>query len=132
LFEQLNDIKEMQFLEFSYHRIAKIAPLLLEHYKIPEDKVKLIFGSFYEIKCPDETMDFVLLSQALHHAAEVERLLAEIHRVLKKNGVAIVIGEQKCGWKLVAYKMLERWRDIVFGNPHSQILCYISRAGVFP
>lgn len=129
LFEQLNDIKEMQFLEFSYHRIAKIAPLLLEHYRIPEDKVKLILGSFYEIKCPDETMDFVLLSQALHHAAEVERLLAEIYRVLKKDGVVIIIGEQKCGWKFVIYKMLERWRDIVFGNRHSNNIMLYKQSG---
>lgn len=129
MFEQLNEIKEMQFLEFSYHRIAKIAHLLLEHYKIPDDKVKLILGSFYEIKCPDETMDFVLLSQALHHAAEVERLLSEIHRVLKKNGVAIIIGEQRCGYKLVIYKMLQRWRDIMFGNRQSKNILLYKQSG---
>lgn len=110
----------MQFLEFSYHRIVKIAPLLLEHYKIPEDKVKLILGSFYEIKCPDETMDFVLLSQTFHHAAEAERLLAEIYRVLKKNGVVVIIGEHNCGWKTVTYKMLQRIRDIVLGDLNSE------------
>ena len=31
---------------------------MLEHYQIPEDRVKLVSGSFYEIKCPDESMDF--------------------------------------------------------------------------
>lgn len=129
LIEELNDITEMWFLEFSYHRIAKIAPLLLEHYKIPENKVKLILGSFYEINCPNETLDFVLLSQALHHAAEVERLLAEIHRVLKKNGVVIIIGEQKCGWKLVVYNALERWRDIIFGNRYSQSIMLYKQSG---
>lgn len=125
----MNDIKEMLFLEFSYHRIAKIAPLLLEHYKVPGDKVKLIIGSFYEINYPDESMDFVLLSQTLHHAAEVERLLSEIHRVLKKKGVVIVIGEHNCGWKLAAYKMLQRIRDVVFGNWHSERIMLYKQSG---
>lgn len=123
------DMEEMQFLEFSWHRIAKIAPLILEHYQIPEDRVKLVSGSFYEIKCPDESMDFVLLSQALHHADDVERLLTEAHRVLKKGRVALIIGEHNKGVKFCLKCMTEILRDIVIGDYHSQRISLYGQSG---
>ena len=89
------DMKEMFYLDFSYHRVCKIAPLILEHYKIPENKISLIRGSFYETGLPDSSMDFVLLSQAFHHAYEPDRLLQEVIRILKADGVVLIIGEPK-------------------------------------
>jgi SAM-dependent methyltransferase len=38
-------------------------------------------------------MDFAFMSQALHHADRPDALLAEVARVLKPSGAAIVIGE---------------------------------------
>lgn len=128
LFNYLN-ILEMQFLEFSEHRITKIAPLILEHYRIPEDKVKLILGSFYEIKCPDESMDFIVLSQAFHHAANVECLLAEMNRVLKKEGVVIIIGEHNRGTKFVFHCMAQRIWDILCGEYHSEHIELYKQSG---
>lgn len=118
IFKYLNIIT-MDFLEFSEYRITKIAPLVLEHYKIPEDKIKLVVGSFYEIKIPDQSMDFVLLSQAFHHAADVECLLREIHRILKKRGIVIIIGEHNLGKKYTWCCIKNLLLDILFGNYNS-------------
>ena len=128
LFNQL-DIKEMQFLEFSEHRIVKIAPLILQHYDIPSDKVKLILGSFYETKCPDESMDFILLSQAFHHAADVESLLKEMYRILKKDGIVIIIGEHYCDTKFVFHCMQERLVDNICGNYNSDKIKLYKQSG---
>ena len=129
IFREYQHIEEMQFLEFSYHRIAKIAPLILEHYDIPEDKVKLIQGSFYEVKCPDECMDFVLLSQALHHADDIERLLAETYRILKKDGIVIIIGEHKMSNKAIFERMCGIAKDVISGDRNSDRCLLYRQAG---
>lgn len=128
LFRQLS-ISEMEFLEFSEHRIMKIAPLILQHYDIPSDKVKLILGSFYETKCPNESMDFILLSQAFHHATDVERLLKEIYRILRKEGVVIIIGEHYCNAKYVFQCMQERIIDYITGNFNSDKIMLYKQSG---
>lgn len=86
-------VEHVHCLEFSEYRLVNIGPTVLKHYEVPPDKVTLVVGSFYELKLNDASLDFVLLSAALHHADEPERLLKEVSRVLKPDGVVIIIGE---------------------------------------
>jgi len=89
----LGKINKLYCLEYSKHRLLKIGPKVLEHYNVPKEKIVLVFGSFYDLHIKDNSMDFVFLSQAFHHADNPEKLLQEIHRVLKPNGIVIIIGE---------------------------------------
>lgn len=91
------DITKLYCLEYSKHRLLKIGPKVLEHYRISSDKVVLILGSFYDLKLKNSSVDFILLSAAFHHADDPDRLLNEIKRVLKPRGVVIIIGEHVCG-----------------------------------
>lgn len=86
-------VDKMYCLEYSKHRLTEIGPVVLEHYNIPKDKVVLVYGSFYELKLSDNSVDFILLAQAFHHADKPKDLLTEIDRVLKPGGVVIIIGE---------------------------------------
>ena len=88
-----HELKIIRNLEFSKHRIFNIAPNIFEKLNIPPSKVELILGSFLDLKVPSESVDIVLLSQAFHHCFEPDKLLTEISRVLKPNGVVIIIGE---------------------------------------
>ena len=90
-----NFVSKVYCVEMSRHRLFKIGPKLLEHYKIPHDKVELCLGSFYDTKFPDNTLDFVLLAAAFHHADDPDKLLLELRRVLKPDGVVLIIGEHK-------------------------------------
>lgn len=94
LFDRLS-LSRMDYLEFSYNRLAQIAPRLLTHYGIPSDKCFLRLGSFYETEYQDGSFDFVLLSQALHHAEKVDLLMKEVRRILRDDGRVIIIGETK-------------------------------------
>lgn len=80
-------------VEYSQHRLLKLGPEVLEHYNVPKDKVILCLGSFYELKLPKQSLDFILLAQAFHHADRPHVLLAEIRRVLKPDGLVLIIGE---------------------------------------
>jgi SAM-dependent methyltransferase len=86
-------VERLYCVEYSQHRLLKIGPAVLEHYGTTPDRVVLALGSFYDVRLPDASVDFVFMSQALHHADEPERLLAELARVLRPDGVVIVMGE---------------------------------------
>lgn len=86
-------VNKLYCLEYSKHRLLKIGPKVLEHYNILKDKIVLVYGSFYNLHLQDNSVDFVFLSQAFHHADKPEKLLTEIKRVLKKDGVVIITGE---------------------------------------
>ena len=86
-------VERLYCVEFSEHRLLKLGPAVLGHYGIPPERVVLAFGSFYELGLADGSADFAFMSQALHHADEPDRLLAEVARVLKPDGVVLVIGE---------------------------------------
>jgi len=88
-------VRKLYCVEYSAHRLLKIGPRVLQKYGVPRDKVVMCLGSFYTLKLPDSSLDFVLLSEALHHADRPLDLLAEIRRVLKPEGAVLIIGEPK-------------------------------------
>ena len=94
-FASIESIRKIYCLEFSKHRLLKHGPALLDHYQVPPDRVELVLGSFYDLRLPDRSMDFVFLAAAFHHADRPKELLAEIRRVLTPSGVVIIIGEHK-------------------------------------
>lgn len=96
-------IDRLYCVEMSRHRLLTIGPKMLEHYGVPQERVVLCLGSFYHLRLPDESLEFVLLSQAFHHASEPERLLGEIGRILKPGGIAVVIGEHMLHPELKSY-----------------------------
>lgn len=84
-------------VEYSEHRLLKLGPNLLSHFGVPPGRVVLCLGSFYDLRLDDDSLDFVLLAQALHHADRPEQLLEEVRRVLKPGGTLYVLGEHLVG-----------------------------------
>jgi ubiquinone/menaquinone biosynthesis C-methylase UbiE len=56
-------------------------------------KVNLIEGLFTPLLFEDSTLDLVVSSSSLHHAESLEGVLKEIKRVLKKDGLLIILNE---------------------------------------
>ena len=86
-------VEKLYCLEYSSHRLLKIGPKLLDYYNVPKNKVVLVLGDFYNLRLPNSSLDFLILVQAFHHADHPEKLLDEMKRVLKPNGIIIITGE---------------------------------------
>jgi len=135
-------IEKLFCLEFSRHRLLDIGPVVLDHYQVPRDRVVLVRGSFYDLRVANQSLDFVFMSQAFHHADEPERLLAEICRVLKPNGVVILLGEHVMPLRMTqvrqAIKFLVsrlvpgRWHRRLFGRQLSVPRFYSTEKQLFP
>ena len=100
-------INKLYCIEMSEHRIHHYAPKILDHYKISPNKVELCLGSFYDLKLDDHCLDFILLSQAYHHADDPKRLLKEIDRVLKNDGYLFIVGEHFYPTRIVSFRIFK-------------------------
>jgi SAM-dependent methyltransferase len=113
-------VERVYAVERSRHRLETLGPALLRHYGVPADAVVLRPGSLSELGLPDDCLDFVFLSQALGHADRPKRLLAEVRRVLARDGVALVIGEPLFEARLFRRRTKHLLREAVArALPHS-------------
>jgi ArsR family transcriptional regulator len=72
-----------------------------------------------------DSADLALLSQALHHAKEPARVLAEAHRVLRPGGRLLVLDLREHQEAWVARKLGDRW----LGFSEKQLRELITAAG---
>lgn len=86
-------VQRLYCLEYSKHRLLTPGPRALDHYGVDPGRVMLAYGSFYELRLEPGSLDFAFLSQAFHHADRSAALLAELRRVLRPNGIVIIVGE---------------------------------------
>lgn len=80
-------------LDSSKHYLYKIMPRVVELMKGAWGKVITIEGFFTPLLIQDGLLDSVVASSALHHADNLEAVLKEIRRVLKKDGVLFILNE---------------------------------------
>jgi ubiquinone/menaquinone biosynthesis C-methylase UbiE len=90
---KLPQVKYVHSVEISKHRLELLAAPTFRMLNADSDKLKRYIGSFYDLKFENESIDYIFLSQAFHHAEMPLKLLTECNRVLKKNGKLILIGE---------------------------------------
>jgi len=83
---------QLTAVDFSKHRIHKLAPLTLKHYG-HNYPVELIRGDFLDLGLEQNSFDIILLSQAFHHSQSPVELLQEINRLGKHGAKILIIGE---------------------------------------
>ena len=107
ILSKYENVEFIDAVEFSHHRIAKLAPITIESLGGDMNKINRIYGSFYDIKREDNYYDFIILSQAYHHAEFPLKLFHECDRVLKKGGKIIIIGEHIIGFKTIIRRFIK-------------------------
>jgi ArsR family transcriptional regulator len=83
-------------------------------------------GELEKLPVPDESVDVALFSQALHHAADPARALAEAVRILVPGGRVLVLdlGEHDQAW--VRERLGDRW----LGFSREQLSTLFEHAGL--
>ena len=120
LLSRCEQVKNIDALDFSWHRISELAPVTCDKFGANKDKIQRIFGSFYDIKKEKDEYDLIFMSQAFHHANNPVQLLVECDRVLKsKKGGVVLVGEHlvtPCMFlkRIVKHFMLTRKININF------------------
>jgi ArsR family transcriptional regulator len=66
-------------------------------------------GEIEDVPLPDGQVDVAVLSQALHHAADPARALAEAVRVTKEGGRVLVLDLRRHGEQWVLTRLGDRW-----------------------
>jgi ArsR family transcriptional regulator len=66
-------------------------------------------GDLEAVPLPDRSVDLALLSQALHHAAQPARALAEAHRILRPGGRVLVLDLRQHEEAWVRSKLGDKW-----------------------
>lgn len=66
-------------------------------------------GELEQLPLADATIDIALLSQALHHAAQPDRALAEAHRILRPGGRVLVLDLRQHGESWVRPQLGDAW-----------------------
>ena len=86
-------VNHVYAIEPSEERL-KSARFVIKHFKVPENKITLIKGTFAEPKVP-ENADLILLCGALHHCynEDIPVLFANIKNLLAKGGKVLIAND---------------------------------------
>jgi len=95
LLSKFEFVERVMAVEFSLHRLDSLFEVTVANLGGNAEKIDRYLGSFYDLKLPDMSVDVIFLSQAFHHAEEPNQLLEEMSRVLKSDGLIVMIGEHK-------------------------------------
>lgn len=82
-------------------------------------------GKLERLPLKDATVDLALLSQALHHAQDPARALAEAHRILRPGGHLLVLDLREHQEQWVAQQLGDRW----LGFSEAALDAFIQEAG---
>lgn len=76
-------------------------------------KVLPILGDALDTGFASNSMDIVIMSDVLHHIKDQEKLIGEVHRILKNDGRLIILDLEK---KHIKIKILRIFEHILFGK----------------
>ena len=93
ILSRLPAVHRIYAVDISAHRLGELAPRICAHFGAVPAKVRRVIGSFYDIRLPDRSVDFCVMSQGFHHADDPERLVSEMKRVLRPGAPVLLTGE---------------------------------------
>jgi len=68
-----------------------------------ENGIRVLVGSLEQARFPDESFDMVTLFHVMEHVSEPRRVLAEVRRVLKPDGVVVLQVPNIDSWQFKAF-----------------------------
>ena len=106
------EVTHITAIDINPERLKLAENFFLKEFNGQKNKITYRQGDFHQLPFADESLDFVVCDAALHHTNQLEKLLTEIKRVLKKGGLLLAIREPV----LPSLPVLGWWRKITFGR----------------
>jgi len=85
-------------LDSSKRFLTELVPHIANKMGANPEKIETIQGLFTPLLFQDASLDVVVASSALHHAENLEGVIKEARRVLKKDGVLFILNETPRPW----------------------------------
>lgn len=95
---RFENTKLIYAMDSSKRFLTELVPQVVTKMNGNLEKIVTIQGLFTPLLYEDASMDVVVASSAFHHAESLEVVLKEVRRVLKKNGVLIILNETPRSW----------------------------------
>lgn len=92
-----DSIDKIVALDSSRYFVTKMLPAIADIMNSQPEKIEPVVGFFSPLLLEDATLDAVVASSVLHHAENLETVLKEIRRVLKKGGILYLLNETPFG-----------------------------------
>ncbi|MGE5627385.1 MAG: class I SAM-dependent methyltransferase [Solirubrobacterales bacterium] len=103
--------------------------MLRELYKTSTNKginnIYPIMGSVEDLPLFDSSIDAVFMNMALHHIFDAKRVIEEMYRVLRENGVVVITDVEEHNGQWAREEMHDEW----LGFSHEQIINWFEEVG---
>lgn len=90
ILSRLPQVGNIVALDFSEHRLNKIAPMVFKQYHALEEKIEKKVGDFYDFYWGDSLFDAVIFCQSLYMFRGLRNILLKVNRLLKNGGLLVV------------------------------------------
>ncbi len=88
-----DSVKTIYNLDTSKFFLNEMMPEMIQLMSGRPEKIVPIEGLFYPLLFEDKSIDVVVASSSFHHADNLEKLLREVGRILKDNGLLFILNE---------------------------------------
>ena len=72
------------------------------------ERYVMVVADVYNLPFADHLFDAITMVRVMHHLADVPRALAELHRIARPDGIAVIEHANKRHWKAIARWLLRR------------------------
>lgn len=94
LLSKLEKVDSVTAIDYSKHRLLKIAPIVFEQLNGDISKFKPIIGDFLNLDFKTLEFDIVLFCQSLYMFPSLDEVLARVSKLLVPGGIIMVVCER--------------------------------------
>jgi len=94
LITRMPSVEKVIGIDYSEHRLTKIAPLVFKQLDGQQEKFESILGDFLELNWQPQEFDAVIFCQALYMFPNLRKILEKVKRILSYGGLLVVACER--------------------------------------
>ena len=93
ILSRCTEISEVFAVDYSEHRVGKIAPLVFQQLEADKSKIVTRCDDISTARWDDRSFNFVVFCQALYMSAKPFEILRDVWRILKPGGMVLIACE---------------------------------------